>query len=396
MDENIMELKVKTLTPLWTGGVDGKCDRIHETGIIGSLRWWYEAIVRGLGGYACDPTSDDKDNRCELSGKEKNDEERKKKMCPACYLFGCGGWKRRFRLHIEEAPITPLHFRTTDDMNKNWLKRIFGGKTQNIDKLNAFYGEITSKFVLEGDDRDYICSQLIMLFDFVSKYGGLCAKLQHGFGQIQLLKLESTNDSTAIKNGLKELSNKIQANEFSEGQKVNTPYNLENFVSLDYDLPSSSLKKFMQKKSHIGNSEKIQENKYIPCAFDLRYKGSGKFGMRQWLKEEKKWSESDDPKQLGQLDKLLGPRSQWKTGGYTVKIDEDKRTASRLCFGMPYKLGNGNYRLRIFGFAPSDILNPDDLKTLCEEYMHYVFSRNHNNLVRATLGSEIIKDVGGV
>jgi CRISPR-associated protein Cmr1 len=44
---------------LWTGGpVSGKMERVHETGIIGSLRWWYEAIVRSLGGSVCDPTSE--------------------------------------------------------------------------------------------------------------------------------------------------------------------------------------------------------------------------------------------------------------------------------------------------------------------------------------------------
>ena len=54
------EIKIRTLTPLWTGDVDRECKSIKETGIIGSLRWWYEALVRGLGGYACDPTSDRK------------------------------------------------------------------------------------------------------------------------------------------------------------------------------------------------------------------------------------------------------------------------------------------------------------------------------------------------
>ena len=45
-----MGIRLRTLTPLWTGGVEtGKMDRIHETGIIGSLRWWYETLVRGLG-----------------------------------------------------------------------------------------------------------------------------------------------------------------------------------------------------------------------------------------------------------------------------------------------------------------------------------------------------------
>lgn len=43
MGEKEMEpitIKIKTLTPIWTGGADGACDRVHETGILGSLRWW--------------------------------------------------------------------------------------------------------------------------------------------------------------------------------------------------------------------------------------------------------------------------------------------------------------------------------------------------------------------
>jgi len=83
-----MEIRLKTLTPLWTGGVDQTCDRLHETGLIGSLRWWYEALVRGLGGYACDPTDDE---RCP---------DKAGKRCAACELFGCTGWARKFRLRV--------------------------------------------------------------------------------------------------------------------------------------------------------------------------------------------------------------------------------------------------------------------------------------------------------
>lgn len=90
-----MKITLKTLTPLWTGGIDGTTDRLHETGLIGSLRWWYEALVRGLGGYACDPTIND---RCP----DKNG-----KHCAACELFGCTGWARKFRLetsaHLEKV-----------------------------------------------------------------------------------------------------------------------------------------------------------------------------------------------------------------------------------------------------------------------------------------------------
>ena len=89
---NELKITVRTLTPLWTGGVDGTCDRLHETGLIGSLRWWYEAIVRGLGGYACDPTSED---RC--PDKDGN-------HCVVCELFGCTGWARKFRLQLLTMP----------------------------------------------------------------------------------------------------------------------------------------------------------------------------------------------------------------------------------------------------------------------------------------------------
>ena len=375
-------IKIKTLTPIWTGGIDGKCGRLYETGIIGSLRWWYEAVVRRWG-YACDPTSDNKDNRCELSGKEKTDEERMRNMCPACYLFGCGGWKRQFRLKIEDAPTTPLHFRTSDTTNESWIKQIFGGESQDIDNLKVFYGNMTLKFITTGGDADYVHSQLITLFNFISKYGGLGAKLQHGFGQIRVLEPESSSDDTVIKNGLKELSNKIQTNEFSERKEVNTPYNLKNFVSLDYDLKRDSLEKFMREDSHIGNKANIQEDKYIPCAFDIRYKGKGNFGMRNWLENKKNWEHKN-------VNILMGV-SQKKRENLT---DKD-RTASRLYFGMPYKLGNDNYRLRIFGFAPPDILTPYHLEHLCEKYMNYAFPENYTNLVHATLGNKIIEDAGG-
>ncbi len=80
-----MEIQLKTLPPIWTGGVDGTCDRLHESGIIGSLRWWYEALIRGLGVAACDP----KYSKCEGD-----------RHCAACELFGCTGWARKFRFLV--------------------------------------------------------------------------------------------------------------------------------------------------------------------------------------------------------------------------------------------------------------------------------------------------------
>ncbi len=104
-----MEIKIKTLTPLWIGDVNRQCTKIKETGIIGSLRWWYEALVRGLGGYACDPTSNE---RCKLDQKkfEKVINEGKsvqealdEQICPACQLFGCTGWKKKIGFKIMDV-----------------------------------------------------------------------------------------------------------------------------------------------------------------------------------------------------------------------------------------------------------------------------------------------------
>lgn len=44
-----MVLVLRTYTPLWAGDVNRECDRLHEAGLIGCLRWWFEAVVRGLG-----------------------------------------------------------------------------------------------------------------------------------------------------------------------------------------------------------------------------------------------------------------------------------------------------------------------------------------------------------
>jgi CRISPR-associated protein Cmr1 len=105
MDE--LRITLKTLTPLWTGGVDQTCDRLHETGFIGSLRWWYETIVRGLGGYACDPTEHSCTFDEERYRRSRADDERQRLrdagVCDACQLFGCTGWARKFRLKVSDG-----------------------------------------------------------------------------------------------------------------------------------------------------------------------------------------------------------------------------------------------------------------------------------------------------
>ena len=98
MTTNSLTIKLTTLTPLWTGGADGRSDRLHITGIMGSLRWWYEVLVRSVGGCACDPSK----HTCSYDIKKPYDG-----LCDVCRVFGATGWSRRFKLIVREENLHP-------------------------------------------------------------------------------------------------------------------------------------------------------------------------------------------------------------------------------------------------------------------------------------------------
>lgn len=182
-----MELEIKTLTPLWTGGMEtGKIDRIHETGIIGGLRWWYEAIVRGLGGKACDPTT----HTCNLSGENLSKYQRairngksqdealdEADIWEVCKLFGATGWKRRFQLEVEDRtqltwnpPPDTLNIRPPD-RNRGWYL-----PPGRMGKLSLHF---------RGEEKTL--KMLAALFLFLERWGSLGAKPQLGYGIFEIL-----------------------------------------------------------------------------------------------------------------------------------------------------------------------------------------------------------------
>ena len=84
--------KCRALTDVWTGDAEGKGGRLITTGLLGSIRWWFEVLVRGLGGTACDPSQ----HQC-----------RDRDHCVVCELFGCTGWARKFRFEVLDADKQP-------------------------------------------------------------------------------------------------------------------------------------------------------------------------------------------------------------------------------------------------------------------------------------------------
>lgn len=86
---NVRQYDFKTLADIWTGNAERRGDRLITVGLLGSLRWWFEIVVRGLGGFACDPS--DSEIRCP---------DKAGKRCVVCEFFGCTGWARKFRFEV--------------------------------------------------------------------------------------------------------------------------------------------------------------------------------------------------------------------------------------------------------------------------------------------------------
>jgi CRISPR-associated protein Cmr1 len=156
-------IKIKLLTPLWTGGVE-KMDRVHETSIIGSLRWWYESIIRGLGHTVCNPMEEP----CNAEN-----------PCPACKLFGCTGLKRKFSLFIT----------SNGDIQDNAINIRPYGRKRGWYLPIGFTGDITLNLYSTED-----MTHIISLIHWLSEWGALGAKSQLGYGIFKITS-DTTNPS---------------------------------------------------------------------------------------------------------------------------------------------------------------------------------------------------------
>jgi CRISPR-associated protein Cmr1 len=172
-----IELKIKTLTPLWTGDINRECNRIKETGIIGSLRWWYEALVRGMGGYACDPTSD---RKCIYEGDVN-------KICPVCQLFGCTDWRRKFGLKISDNTSFE------SEIGRIEVESRFYRDRQGRSRIPKYFLSPGRKGYLDLEIMPLRCNEselnaLKLSLKVIEEWCALGAKTHLGYGVFRLIK----------------------------------------------------------------------------------------------------------------------------------------------------------------------------------------------------------------
>jgi CRISPR-associated protein Cmr1 len=171
---------------------------VHETGIIGSLRWWYEAVVRGLGGRICNPTSKQHSERCNFDAQayERSSVESQQErlheagICNVCQLFGATGWSRRFRFEVDGGePLFALQPNdrvriTAPGGKRGWY---FGCPYVSTND-SPIYSYV---YPLRGE---HIINELAIVAALVSRWGGLGAKTQHGWGVVSITLQDEQNN----------------------------------------------------------------------------------------------------------------------------------------------------------------------------------------------------------
>lgn len=200
-----VEIKVQTLTPVWTGDNNGETSYLRATSFLGGLRFWTEALLRSFGKYTCNITNND--DRCLY------DPKNNRYACSACKIFGCTNLGRSFRMKVIEGK------RLTTVSSKKILLRDQEYTQNNRHKIPTYYpkGGLHGTFSiglipLRGDGlSSYLVAGLKLMLD----WGSLGAQDQYGQG---LVKAET-----------EKLADHLQQLSFSSGDATDT-----------YDLPKFS------------------------------------------------------------------------------------------------------------------------------------------------------------
>ena len=367
------EVKFNIVTPLWTGDSERKGGTVRETGIIGSLRWWYEILVRGLGGTACDPTN----TLCN------NDA-----FCDACSLFGCTGRSRKFKLEVvmpERGKYDTLSeyqvVGVRDSRKKSLTRRVSGIMSKD--------DSVTLKFIplREIEDQEWLLlKETIKLID---RYGALGGRTAQGNG---IIKVANDLEDLVSPSAFDDL-------EFPEHRCSESAYDLLNFVFCRYRLtftdPISDLIKkrafwvFKKDDSKDNRDSELVDKVYenweqlwknygiVPIAFHLRD------ALRALLRE------GFD----GKIDRhsVLG------------FVDRNGAVGSRVfvSHGYRYNECDNTVEIRMFGFLTCEerayLIEQDNHDLLCR-YKKYMFQNEENyvkdmQIVEKKLGENIIANM---
>lgn len=333
----IMEIRIRTLTPIWTGDVDQRSESLQCTGIMGSLRWWVETTLRSMNRFVCDPSGE---NRCPPKDS--------KSYCVGCLIFGATGIRRSFRLNISGGET--VFVGDSINIKPSGRKRgwYLGSGIVEDRKNNS---EINFKITPLNSDFDEILVLLPLII--ASKWGGIGAKIQHGYGVVEiedLSKIEFNRFKEAVE---KIISQKRLIKLSVDGLRAGNNQNLPNLKDMF----------FAKVQFETANADwwtdvdgiKQAKNKEILTSWI----NSGSVPVSPAIKS---WLRSGEGRRLWSVDnKNQGERIENWLFGITKKFE---RIASKINISCAYPVKNNLYEFRIWGWIPKNGLpagfNRDD------------------------------------
>ncbi len=337
-----LDFTIKPLTPIFTGGVEGKCDRLHETGLIGSLRWWFEALMRGVGGYACDPTT----HECKDGG-----------YCDACIIFGTTGLKRAFKLEMEccknrdySKQLSAIRVVDKYDVNtpRGPIKKNHRGWYLKPGITSDLTGIIyyPLRLLPDGLTNKHFEQIFILTFNLASQWGGLGAGTSKGFGVCDWISPSDLN----LKCALEGLTKLINREERLVTASTNYPVLNEFFftkIQFDPGRPEHFLTDPIFKRIYSpSNSKRLSyytSKSIIPISPTVRYH------MRQLIRDAFPENKVLRHRLMGEVQKQNRQKSLINVShAYAVPEEENK------------------YEFRIWGWIPQHLYGDVQRKTVIE------------------------------
>ena len=271
MSKKEIEIIFETITPIWTGDINGECTEIKPASIIGSLRFWFEVYCHFAGIKVKENENLDyktfekirKEAFEEYNKKEISDIKeyiiKKLPLTAPSKIFGCTGWKSRIKIEIdnfeeEYIEFNKLEFEFPLNHNKQksttdfWIKKSLFN--DNIKNSLKFFKNIKIKLIT----TDYLCDKYLNDFFeyFKDKLILVGGKNSFGFGFVNL-SLDNNQDN---------LTNFNSIDNFLKTEKItNITYSKEKNIlgfNFKYYLRKKENKNFRNNNfGEQGKSSKI-------------------------------------------------------------------------------------------------------------------------------------------
>jgi CRISPR type III-B/RAMP module RAMP protein Cmr1 len=309
-----LDINCRPHTPIWTGDVGQKGARLRETGLMGSLRWWYEAILRSIGFYACDPSTGScvYEESIKFAG-----------ICLACQFFGCTGYSRRFRFEIDghgaSGQLREVKLKNPGTANhRGW--RI----PQELTK--PFRLKIVPLFV-DGFD----IAGIGLALRLIERFGAFGAKTSHGQGVIRFNGIPAA-DFAEWKDALTRRPHQQSA------QPPNSP-NLDDMLGVAVELVPQGKDWWKSIPLQVGGFGISDKSTWIPSAPAVRAM------LRTDLRDLGSTNDNGRHRLMGTIGRWGDPRPEVKDGK-----KKDRTKASDVFVSHLY-MEQERWRMRIFAFV---------------------------------------------